>query len=134
MITEIELRSLVWKKIKASNIKSIINGDVYLQGNRPFNSDKTDVVIAGLTASNFSVIPATILVRIFAKNIQSNGNYQPDYKTLNNATKHIISLFDDVYFPETKTNIDYESVSTYQVEGVQEWASVIRLKTRTINF
>lgn len=134
MITEIELRSLVWKKIKASNIKSIINGDVYLQGNRPFNSDKTDVVIAGLTASNFSVIPATILVQIFAKNIQSNGNYQPDYKTLNNATKHIISLFDDVYFPETKTNIDYESVSTYQVEGVQEWASVIRLKTRTINF
>lgn len=134
MITEIELRSLVWKKIKASNIKSIINGDVYLQGNRPFNSDKTDVVIAGLTASNFSVIPATILVQIFAKNIQSNGNYQPDYKTLNNATKYIISLFDDVYFPETKTNIDYESISTYQVEGVQEWASVIRLKTRTINF
>ncbi|MFB9120989.1 hypothetical protein ACFFUE_07280 [Bergeyella porcorum] len=134
MITEIELRSLVWKKIRGSDIKSIINGDVYLQGNRPFNSEKTDIVIAGLTASNFSVIPATILVQIFAKNIQSNGNYQPDYKTLNNATKYIISLFDDIYFPDTKTNIDYESSNSYQVEGVQEWVSVIRLKTRTINF
>ncbi len=134
MITEIELRSLVWKKIRGSDIKSIINGDVYLQGNRPFNSEKTDIVIAGLTASNFSVIPATILVQIFAKNIQSNGNYQPDYKTLNNATKYIISLFDDIYFSDTKTNIDYESSNSYQVEGVQEWVSVIRLKTRTINF
>jgi len=72
-------------------------------------------------------------VNIFAKDLFQNQNYLPDYSTLKAATKLLYPLFDDVYLPESKTNLDIEYQRDYKVEDSQEWMSVIRIKTRTIN-
>lgn len=131
MITTIGLQSLVYKIIKASNFKSVLNGDVYM-GSRPLNSLKNDVVIGSLNLPDGTVMPGTIIVNIFAKDIQNGTSFFPDLKTMENAAKIITPLFDDVYFPEHSTNIDIESQRDYKIDGAQEWAYVIRLKTRTI--
>lgn len=133
MVTSMELMSMVYKIVKNSAIKTIINGDVYLTGNRPLNSTKNDVVIASLTVPNETVQSGTILVQIFAKDIFLNNTYMPDYTTLKNATKMLLPLFDELYLSNEKTYIDVEYQRDYKVDGLQEWVSVIRLKTRTIN-
>lgn len=133
MVTSMELMSMVYKIVKNSAIKTIINGDVYLTGNRPLNSTKNDVVIASLAVPNDTLQSSVILVQIFAKDLFLNNNYLPDYTTLKNATKLLTPLFKDLYLNNEKTYIDIEYQRDYKVDGVQEWVSVIRLKTRTIN-
>lgn len=133
MITSIELMTAVSKIVRNSTIKTIINGDVYLTGNRPLNSTKNDVVIATLSVPNSELQESAALVQIFVKDIFSNNNYLPDYATLKNATKLLMPLFDELYLPNEKTYLDIEYQRDYKVEGVQEWVSVIKLKTRTIN-
>lgn len=133
MITSVELMSMVYKIVRNSTIKTVINGDVYLAGTRPLNSTKNDVVIASLSVPNDTLQSSVILVQIFAKDLFLNNNYLPDYKTLKNATKLLTPLFKDLYLNNEKTYIDIEYQRDYKVDGVQEWVSVIRLKTRTIN-
>lgn len=133
MITSVELMSIVYKIVRNSNIKTIINGDVYLSGNRPLNSTKNDIVIGTLLVPNEILQPSTVLVNIFAKDIFSNNNYLPDYTTLKNASKMLLPLFEKIYLPENKTYIDIEYQRDYKVDNVQEWVSVIKLNTRTIN-
>lgn len=133
MITSVELMSMVYKIVRNSAIKTVINGDVYLAGTRPLNSTKNDVVIASLAVPNDTLQSSVILVQIFAKDLFLNNNYLPDYTTLKNATKLLTPLFKDLYLNNEKTYIDIEYQRDYKVEGVQEWVSVIRLKTRTIN-
>lgn len=133
MITSVELMSMVYKIVRNSTIKTVINGDVYLAGTRPLNSTKNDVVIASLAVPNETLQSSVILVQIFAKDLFLNNNYLPDYTTLKNATKLLTPLFNDLYLNNEKTYIDIEYQRDYKVDGVQEWVSVIRLKTRTIN-
>ena len=133
MITSVELMSMVYKIVRNSTIKTVINGDVYLAGTRPLNSTKNDIVIASLAVPNDTLQSSVILVQIFAKDLFLNNNYLPDYTTLKNATKLLTPLFKDLYLNNEKTYIDIEYQRDYKVEGVQEWVSVIRLKTRTIN-
>lgn len=133
MITSVELMSMVYKIVRNSTIKTVINGDVYLAGTRPLNSTKNDVVIASLAVPNETLQSSVILVQIFAKDLFLNNNYLPDYTTLKNATKLLTPLFKDLYMNNEKTYIDIEYQRDYKVDGVQEWVSVIRLKTRTIN-
>lgn len=133
MITSVELMSMVYKIVRNSTIKTVINGDVYLAGTRPLNSTKNDVVIASLAVPNETLQSSVILVQIFAKDLFLNNNYLPDYTTLKNATKLLTPLFKDLYLNNEKTYIDIEYQRDYKVDGVQEWVSVIRLKTRTIN-
>lgn len=133
MITSVELMSMVYKIVRNSTIKTVINGDVYLAGTRPLNSTKNDVVIASLAVPNDTLQSSVILVQIFAKDLFLNNNYLPDYTTLKNATKLLTPLFKDLYLNNEKTYIDIEYQRDYKVDGVQEWVSVIRLKTRTIN-
>ncbi len=132
MITSIELSSIVYKIVKSTAIKTIINGDVYL-GNRPTNSAKNDVVIGSLSVPNTELQNSVSLINIYAKDIFDGQTYSPDLKTLNNATKLLQPIFDDLYLPDKKTYLDVEWQRDYQVQSVQEWVSVIRLKTRTIN-
>lgn len=133
MITSVELMSMVYKIVRNSTIKTVINGDVYLAGTRPLNSTKNDIVIASLAVPNDTLQSSVILVQIFAKDLFLNNNYLPDYTTLKNATKLLTPLFKDLYLNNEKTYIDIEYQRDYKVDGVQEWVSVIRLKTRTIN-
>lgn len=133
MITSVELMSMVYKIVRNSTIKTVINGDVYLAGTRPLNSTKNDIVIASLSVPNDTLQSSVILVQIFAKDLFLNNNYLPDYTTLKNATKLLTPLFKDLYLNNEKTYIDIEYQRDYKVDGVQEWVSVIRLKTRTIN-
>lgn len=134
MITSVELMSMVYKIVRNSTIKTVINGDVYLAGTRPLNSSKNDIVIASLAVPNETLQSSVILVQIFAKDLFLNNNYLPDYTTLKNATKLLTPLFKDLYLNNEKTHIDIEYQRDYKVDGVQEWVSVIRLKTRTINY
>ncbi|MBO4234090.1 hypothetical protein FO675_07210 [Riemerella anatipestifer] len=132
MITSLDLASIVYKSVSNSNIKSIINGDVYL-GERPFNSDKNDVVIGALSVPNTILQESVVLVNIYAKDLFDGRSHLPDLKLLNEATKLLMPLFKDYYIAEKKTYIDIEYQRNYKVQNAQEWVSVIRLKTRTIN-
>ncbi|MDD1539403.1 hypothetical protein JSO63_02620 [Riemerella anatipestifer] len=132
MITSLDLASIVYKSVSNSNIKSLINGDVYL-GERPFNSDKNDVVIGALSVPNTILQESVVLVNIYAKDLFDGRSHLPDLKLLNEATKLLMPLFKDYYIAEKKTYIDIEYQRNYKVQNAQEWVSVIRLKTRTIN-
>lgn len=133
MITSIELMTAVYKIVKNSAVKTVINGDIYYSGYRPLNSEKNDIIIGTLTVDNSTVQSSIVLINIFAKDIYQNKNYLPDYSTLKAATKLLEPLFKDVYIPELKTNLDIKYQRDYKVEDSQEWMSVIRIKTRTIN-
>lgn len=132
MITSLDLASIVYKSVSNSNIKSLINGDVYLE-ERPFNSDKNDVVIGALSVPNTILQESVVLVNIYAKDLFDGRSHLPDLKLLNEATKLLMPLFKDYYIAEKKTYIDIEYQRNYKVQNAQEWVSVIRLKTRTIN-
>lgn len=132
MITTIELASLVYKMVSSGSIRTIIDGDVYL-GERPFNSDKNDVVIGALSVPNTTLQESVVLVNIYAKNLFDGQNHLPNLKLLNDATKLLMPLFKDYYIADKKTYIDIEYQRNYKVQGAQEWVSVLRLKTRTIN-
>lgn len=130
MITSFELKSIVYNIVKNSGVKALINGEIY-NTNRPLNSPKNDIVIGSLASGNDTMNSSVVLVNIYAKDIQTGQTYEADYRTLNNATKHLLPLFDDVYIKEKKTNLDIEYQRDYKVEGVQENVSVIRIKTIT---
>ncbi|QYR02335.1 hypothetical protein [Riemerella anatipestifer] len=132
MITSLDLASIVYKSVSNSNIKSLINGDVYL-GERPFDSKKNDVVIGALSVPNTILQESVVLVNIYAKDLFDGQSHLPDLKLLNEATKLLMPLFKDYYIAEKKTYIDIEYQRNYKVQNAQEWVSVIRLKTRTIN-
>lgn len=132
MITTIELQSLVYKIIKGSNFKTVINGDVYM-GSRPLNSQKNDIVIGTLSLPTGVVMPGTILINVFARDLTVNNSSTPDLKTLRDAAKILVPLFDDVYISELSTNLEIEYQRDYKIDGSPEWAYVIRLKSSTIN-
>lgn len=130
MITSFELKSIVYNIVKNSGVKALINGEIY-NTNRPLNSPKNDIVIGSLASGNDTMNSSVVLVNIYAKDIQTGQTFEADYRTLNNATKHLLPFFDDVYIKEKKTNLDIEYQRDYKVEGVQENVSVIRIKTIT---
>ncbi|HCD9234513.1 TPA: hypothetical protein NEG48_001495 [Elizabethkingia anophelis] len=130
MITSFELKSIVYNIVKNSGVKALINGEIY-NTNRPLNSPKNDIVIGSLASGNDIMNSSVVLVNIYAKDIQTGQTYEADYRTLNNATKHLLPFFKDVYIKEKKTNLDIEYQRDYKVEGVQENVSVIRIKTIT---
>ncbi|MCJ8153246.1 hypothetical protein MKJ01_05655 [Chryseobacterium sp. SSA4.19] len=131
MITTFELKSIVYGIIKSSDFKTLINGDVYID-TRPLDSLKNDVVIGALQVPDQVLQPSTVLVNIYAKDIKSGTSYLPDLALLNNVTKLLMPLFDEVYLENKKTYIEIEYQRDYKVDGVNERVSVIRLKTRTI--
>ncbi|WP_411898565.1 hypothetical protein [Elizabethkingia bruuniana] len=130
MITSFELKSIVYNIVKNSGVKALINGEIY-NTNRPLNSPKNDIVIGSLASGNDTMNSSVVLVNIYAKDIQTGQTFEADYRTLSNATKHLLPFFDDVYIKEKKTNLDIEYQRDYKVEGVQENVSVIRIKTIT---
>lgn len=132
MITSIELKSIVYKIVRDSGVKSVINGDVYI-GNRPTNSSTNDIVINALSVENSVLHNSVVLVQIYAKDIFKNETYYPNYAALSKATKYLLPLFKDLYLEKEKTYIDIEYQRDYKVENAQEWVSVIRLQTRSIN-
>lgn len=131
MITSFELKSIAYGIVASSQFKTVINGDVYID-QRPFDSTKNDIVIGALLVPDLVLFPSTILINIYCNDIKSGTSYRPDLATLNNATKLLMPLFDEVYLPNKKTYIEIESQRDYKVDGKNEWVSVIRLKTRTI--
>ncbi|AZA60779.1 hypothetical protein [Chryseobacterium indoltheticum] len=131
MITTFELKSIAYGIVASSQFKTIMTGDVYID-QRPFDSTKNDVVIGALLVPDLVLSPSTILINIYASDLKSGTSYRPDLATLNNATKLLMPLFDEIYLPNKKTYIEIESQRDYKVDGKNEWVSVIRLKTRTI--
>lgn len=132
MVTTFELKSIVYNLVKASTFKTILNGDIYID-ERPLNSDKNDIVIGALSIPNEVLMPSTVLINIYAKNIKSGTTDVPNLAVLNNATKLIMPLVDDIYLEIKKTYLEIEYQRDYKVDGANERVSVIRLKTRTIN-
>ncbi|RKT01103.1 hypothetical protein [Chryseobacterium defluvii] len=132
MITTFELKTIVYNIVKSSNIKSIINGDVFID-NRLFDSKKSDIVIGSLQVENTVLQPSVVLINIYAPDIQSGTSYLPDSALLNNATKLLIPLVKEIYIEAKKTNLEIEYQRDYKVDGKNEHVSVIRLQTRTIN-
>lgn len=132
MVTTFELKSIVYNIIKASNFKTILNGDIYID-EKPLNSDKNDIVIGALSIPNEVLLPSTVLINIYAKNIKSGTTDVPNLAVLNNATKLIMPLVDEVYLESKKTYLEIEYQRDYKIDGANERVSVIRLKTRTIN-
>lgn len=133
MITSIELASTVYKLINKTAVKNLIDGGIYLM-NRPFNSDKSDIVIGTLPVSGDQLQFSTILINIYAKDIFSNNTYTPNTPLLNNVVKAILPLVDDVFIENVKTNLEIEHQSDYPVDGeVKEWVASIRLRGRSIN-
>lgn len=132
MVTTFELKSIVYNLVKASTFKTILNGDIYID-ERPLNSDKNDIVIGALSIPNEVLMPSTVLINIYAKNIKSGTTDVPNLSVLNNATKLIMPLVDEIYLESKKTYLEIEWQRDYKVDGANERVSVIRLKTRTIN-
>lgn len=132
MITTFELKSIAFNIVKNSTIKSIINGEVCID-QRPFNSTKNDIVIGSLSVATDPLHSSVVLVNIYAQDIQSGTSYFPNLALLNNATKLLMPLFDEVYLEDKKTYLEIEYQRDYKVDGKNEWVSVIRLQTRTIN-
>lgn len=132
MITTFELKSIAFNIVKNSTIKSIINGEVCID-QRPFNSTKNDVVIGSMSVATDPLHSSVVLVNIYAQDIQSGTSYFPNLALLNNATKLLMPLFDEVYLEDKKTYLEIEYQRDYKVDGKNEWVSVIRLQTRTIN-
>lgn len=132
MITTFELKSIVYQIVKSSNIKSVINGDIYLN-TRLFNSNKSDVVIGSLQVPNQVLQPSVVLINIYVPDIQNGISYLPNLSLLNNATKLITPLFNEIYLEDKKTYLEIEYQRDYKVDGKNEHVSVIRLQTRTIN-
>jgi hypothetical protein len=132
MVTTFELKSIVYNLVKASTFKTILNGDIYID-ERPLNSDKNDIVIGALSIPNEVLLPSTVLINIYAKNIKSGTTDVPNLAVLNNATKLIMPLVDEVYLENKKTYLEIEYQRDYKVDGANERVSVIRLQTRTIN-
>lgn len=131
MITTFELKSVVFGIVKNSAFKTLINGDVYIDA-RPLDSQKNDIVIGALQVPDEVLMPSTVLVNIYAKDLKSGTSFLPDLALLNNVTKFLLPLFDEVYLENKKTYIEVEYQRDYKVDGVNERVSVIRLKTRTI--
>lgn len=132
MVTTFELKSIVYNLVKASAFKTVLNGEIYID-ERPLNSIKNDIVIGALSIPNEVLTPSTVLINIYAKNIKSGTSDVPDLAVLNNATKLIMPLVDDIYLESKKTYLEIEYQRDYKVDGANERVSVIRLKTRTIN-
>ncbi|HAO26745.1 MAG TPA: hypothetical protein DCQ68_01800 [Chryseobacterium indologenes] len=132
MITTFELKSIAFNIVKNSTIKRIINGEVCID-QRPFNSTKNDVVIGSLSVATDPLHSSVVLVNIYAQDIQSGTSYFPNLALLNNATKLLMPLFDELYLEDKKTYLEIEYQRDYKVDGKNEWVSVIRLQTRTIN-
>lgn len=132
MVTTFELKSIVYNLVKASTFKTVLNGDIYID-ERPLNSDKNDIVIGALSIPNEVLMPSTVLINIYAKNIKSGTTDVPNLAVLNNATKLIMPLVDEIYLESKKTYLEIEYQRDYKVDGANERVSVIRLKTRTIN-
>lgn len=132
MVTTFELKSIVYNLVKASTFKTILNGDIYID-ERPLSSTKNDIVIGALSIPNEVLMPSTVLINIYAKNIKSGTSDVPDLAVLNNATKLIMPLVDEIYLENKKTYLEIEYQRDYKVDGANERVSVIRLKTRTIN-
>lgn len=132
MITTIELKALVRNLVRNSGVLDLIDGDVYV-GLRPTNSAKNDIVIGSLSVGSDVLNSSTILINIYAKDIQDENTFYPDYTTLKNVTKYLYPIVHETLLNGSKTWLEVESQKDYKVESSQEWVSCLRLITRTIN-
>lgn len=123
-----EIVSNIYKILKEKGIQNQINGDVYLSGNRPLNSDKNDIVLGILSVPDRPLNNTLALVNIFVKNINS----KPNYAEIDRITKLIFPLFDDIFYADFQMNTDIEKTEMYKIDNANEWACAIRVKISII--
>ena len=124
--------SNVYKIIKANvPYKDFLSGELYI-GSRPTNSVLNDIVIGSLSLPDDIVSKGTILINIFAKDLKGNQSTAPDLKTLMQLGDLIMPLFQDVYYPEYRTEFAIEWSREYKVDSVLEWVYVIRIKANVL--
>lgn len=123
-----EIVSNIYKIFKEKGVQNQINGDVYLSGNRPLNSDKNDIVLGILSVPDRPLNNTLVLVNIFVK----NSNSKPHYAELDRVTKLLIPLFSDVYYENFQMNTDIEKTEMYKIDNANEWACAIRVKISII--
>lgn len=77
MLTDIEVRDLVYDHIRTTEIATVITGETY-KGLRPRNRKGEDVVVT-IIANQFGQIQSAILnVNVYVSDIQILGRYQED--------------------------------------------------------
>lgn len=130
MISSIKLKSIVYQYLNTTNIKDVIDGNVYLEGMRPLDSKKQDIIVGTLSVNNSVLQNSVVLIGIYIPKLFLNGNYVPNYNVLLQATNLLTPLFKELYIQSEKVYLDIEYVTDYEVQNRDENVSVIRLITR----
>lgn len=130
MTNSIELKSMVYRYLKSSNVESLISGEIYLDDSRPLNSKKQDIVVGSLSVNNSVLQNSVVLVNTFIPNVRVGGNDKPNYTKLLEITNYLAPLFKELYIKKDRLYLDIEYVTDYKVQNREEHVSVIRLITR----
>ena len=130
MISSIKLKSIVYQYLNATNIKDVIDGDVYLEGMRPLDSKKQDIIVGTLSVNNSVLQNSVVLIGIYVPKLFLNTNHVPNYNVLLQATNLLTPLFKELYIKSEGLYLDIEYVTDYEVQNRDENVSVIRLITR----
>ena len=135
--TSEEIEADVYAALKNSSIKTLIAGNIYLNGTRPLNLRTEDALITFVSGIDSQVQTGIVNVNIYVPNInngQSNGLKVKDVKRCKEiaialqAFQLSIRVLSEYYF-----ELD-SIIKTFKVDEIEEHFVNCRLKFKRITF
>ncbi|MCI2145846.1 MAG: hypothetical protein LKK08_06325 [Bacteroidales bacterium] len=122
MLCEEDIKSIVYKVVKGSDLANEVDG-VVTKLNRPLNSSKEDIVISVLTSGSIGKYQHCVVnLNIYVPDIKEDGQYEPDTARLEKLEKMAFALFKECQgrYDDEDYKITADKQHTEKVNGKDE--------------
>lgn len=134
--TEKQIEKDVFRIIRDSELKAVIDGVVYRDGMRPKDAKTEDIVVKFLTGLDGQEQSGIVLVHIYVPNIKSpsgDGELVPNITRIDLLEEKANSLLSSLEDTEYLFEKD-ETPRSYPAEGIEQYFINVRLKYRRKTF
>lgn len=128
--TDIEIKDLIYKLIKASDIPKKVTGKVY-KVPRPVNSQLEDVVISVVARSASEIQSFSVNVNLYVPDIKREDDYIEDTVRLRELSRLCFDFFETIVKDNYILNMDEQECQ--KVNDVNFHCISNQLKLRIIN-
>lgn len=111
----------VFNLLKASELKTLINGGIYYNGTRPFDSRKEDIIITFLTGRNSQIQTGVVILNAYVSDIDNGGGKFVKNKSRCDTLEDKLNKFieSNSLSSEYKMELD-EIIKTLKEDGINQ--------------
>lgn len=124
----------IFNLIKNSALKSAINGSIYRNGMRPFNSQKEDAVVSFLTGLDGQFQVGIVNINIYIPDIDYGASQKvKDIGKCNSIEETCQTLIDGMRSSGYRFSLD-STIQTFEEEAIEQHFVNVRLKYQYVSF